>query len=100
IKANPNHRILIIGPRVLAAIYEHQFGQAVPGKNVTVVDRRKVRELEAAVEQGKPIWPSAITAVIGMDTARQKDVLGHLCSVSWDLVIVEEVHLYGRSRWT
>jgi ERCC4-related helicase len=99
-RANQNYRILVIAPHVFAAMYTHQYARAVPDMIATVVDRRKLREMEAAVKHDQPVWPSAITAVIGMDTARQKDVLDHICSVKWDLVIVEEVHLYGRSRWT
>ncbi|MEN9601859.1 MAG: polymerase-associated protein RapA [Verrucomicrobiota bacterium] len=98
--ANQKHRILVVGPRALAAMYEHELTQALPLSRILLGSRRNLRELEAEAEKGKPIWPAPAVVVMGMDTARQDDVLHHLCSTEWDLVILEEVHLYGRARWT
>jgi superfamily II DNA or RNA helicase len=99
-KANSNYRILIIGPRIMSEMYEQRLTRAVPNARVTVETRRTIRELEATAKEGQPIWPVPLIAVLGMDTARQEDVLRHLRSVSWDLVIIEEVQLFARSRWT
>lgn len=94
------YRILILGPRSHAAMYTNEIAHFITGAFATVVDRRKFREFEAISSDRDKIWPDAIVAVMGMDTARQPDILQSLCTVSWDLVIVEEVHLYGRARWT
>ncbi len=96
-KANSNHRILIIGPQVVAAMYERHLARAI---RVTVVSRRLLREWEAIAKEGQPIWPAPLSALMSMDTARQDDVRDLLCSVTWDLVVLEEVHLFARSRWT
>jgi superfamily II DNA or RNA helicase len=99
-KTNPNYRILIIGPRIMAAMYEYQLAKSLNDVNVIVLSRRILRELEAAIDQRQTIWPAPFAGVIGMDTARQEDVRNLLCSVPWDLLVVEEVHLFARSRWT
>ena len=99
-KANSNYRILIIGPRIIGGMYEQLLTRAIPNARVCVVTRRVLRELEATAEEGQPIWPVPYMAVLGMDTARQEDVIRHLRSVSWDFVVVEELQLFARSRWT
>jgi superfamily II DNA or RNA helicase len=96
---NPKCRILVIGPR-MAAMHEYNLARNVPGLASAVLNRRDLRELEANVTPGQPVWPTSFAAVIGMDTARRQDVYDLLKSVSWDLVILEEVHLFARSRWT
>lgn len=95
-----SYRILVIGPGALASMYEHQLAMALPNATVRSITRRTSRELEAVADAGKSIWPAPFVAVMGMDTARQDDVLAQLCSVHWDLVILEEAHLFARSRWT
>lgn len=97
---NPNFRILIIVPGATAAVHEYNLARVVPGLNSAVLNRRDLRELEAKATPGQPVWPTSFAAVIGMDTARREDVYNLLNSVSWDLVILEEVHLFARSRWT
>jgi superfamily II DNA or RNA helicase len=96
---NPNFRILIIGPG-MAAMHEYNLARNVPGLTSALLNRRDLRELEANVMPGQPVWPTSFAAVIGMDTARRQDVYDLLKSVSWDLVILEEVHMFARSRWT
>jgi hypothetical protein len=100
VRANANHRILVIGPKALTQMYAHQLMQVVPSAPVIAVTRRSFREFQELAEPGQPIWPMPLVAVIGMDTARQDDVRVGLCAVPWDLVIIEEVHLFARSRWT
>jgi superfamily II DNA or RNA helicase len=99
VKANPNHRILIIGPRLILEMYQQRLARAIPTANVTLVNRRTIRELEASAND-TPIWPSPVIVLLSMDTARQEDVLRHLRTVRWDLVILEEIQLFARSRWT
>jgi hypothetical protein len=99
-EVDDGYRILFIGPKAWGSMYEHQLAQSLPGGKVAVVTRAVFRELEEFAETGQPIWPDRFAAVFAMDTARQTDVLTRLCSVSWDLVIIEEVHLFARSRWT
>lgn len=99
-KANANYRFLVIGPSALTPMYQHHLAQALPDATVTAVTRRILRELEELADPGQPIWPTQFAAVISMDTARQDDVRAHLCSVTWDLVIVEESHRFARSRGT
>jgi superfamily II DNA or RNA helicase len=99
VKANPNCRILIIGPRLILEMYEQRLARAIPTANVTLVTRRTIRELEASAKD-TPIWPSPVIVLVSMDTARQEDVLRHLRTVHWDLVILEEIQLFARSRWT
>jgi hypothetical protein len=98
--ANPKHRILVIGPRVLASMYEYELKKTLRPECFIDGRRRNLRELEASTKEGESIWPAPAVVVMGMDTARQEDVLRELCSTTWDLVVVEEVHLYGRARWT
>lgn len=93
-------RILVIGPRALASMYEHHLAQALPNATIRYISRRTFRELEEVADAGNAIWPAPFAAVMGMDTARQDDVRAQLCTVHWDLVILEEVHLFARSRWT
>jgi superfamily II DNA or RNA helicase len=99
-KVSANYRILFIGPRTLAAMYESRLALALADTPVFSVTRSAIRELEATRIEGKSIWPAPAAAVVGIDTARHEDVLHNLCSASWDLVVIEEVRLYGRARWT
>jgi hypothetical protein len=99
-KANSNYRILVIGPSVLTAMYEHRLSQSIPGVTVTPITRRIFREFEERADGSQPFWPTPFVAVVGMDTARQDDIRASLCSVTWDLAILEEVHLFARSRWS
>jgi superfamily II DNA or RNA helicase len=100
VKASPNYRILIIGPRVTLEMYEQRLARAIPTANVTLLTRRTIRELEAAANESLPIWSSPVIVLLSMDTARQEDVLRHLRTVGWGLVILEEIQLFARSRWT
>ena len=68
---NPNCRILVIGPR-MAAMHEYNLAGNIPGLTSVVLNRRDLRELEANVTPGQPVWPTSFAAVIGMDTARSK----------------------------
>jgi superfamily II DNA or RNA helicase len=97
---NPRFRILVIGPGALTAAHEYNLKRKIPGLKTAVLSRRDIRELESKVSPGQPVWPASFAAVMGMDTARRDDVYDLLKSVSWDLVILEEVHLFARSRWT
>ena len=99
-RSKAGYRILVVGPRALASMYEHYLTQALPSATIVSISRRTLRELEEVADEGSAIWPMPFVAVIGMDTARQDDVRLALCSVHWDLVILEEVHLFARSRWT
>jgi superfamily II DNA or RNA helicase len=99
VKANPDCRILIIGPRLILEMYEQRLARAIPTASVTLVTRRTIRELEASAKD-TPIWPSPVIVLLSMDTARQEDVLRHLRTVRWDLVILDEIQLFARSRWT
>lgn len=99
IKTNPNCRILIIGPRVILEMYEQRLARAIPTANVTLITRRNIRELEESAKD-TPIWPSPVIVLLSMDTARQEDVLRHLRTVRWDLVILDEIQLFAWSRWT
>ena len=99
-KSKASYRILVIGPGALASMYGHHLAQALPNATVRSITRRTFRELEEVADAGKSIWPAPFVAVMGMDTARQDDVLAQLCSVHWDMVILEEAHQLARSRWT
>ena len=94
------YRILVIGPKPLMAMYEHRLRDALPDAHIAAVSRQIFRELEDAASGEQPVWPAPFVAIFGMDTARQDDVRAALCSVTWDLVILDEVHLFARSRWT
>ncbi|MEI7614638.1 MAG: DEAD/DEAH box helicase family protein [Betaproteobacteria bacterium] len=99
-KVKPGSRILIIGPKPLAELTQQSLSRVMHGTSVMALTRAKVRELEDYAQIGQPIWPSPFAGVIGMDTARNTDVLASLSSVVWDLVIIEEVNLFARSRPT
>ena len=49
---------------------------------------------------GQGTWPAPLVAVMSMDTARRDEILAYLGSAKWDLVILEEIGFFARSRWT
>lgn len=98
-KAKADHRILLIGPQLLLAMYERQLTQAMPESRVLMATRRFLRELEAGTELDGTIWPTAAVVVVDIGTARQQDVLHHFCSANWNLVLIQEVNLCGWSNW-
>jgi DNA polymerase III delta prime subunit len=99
-RVEPACRILVIGPGSLAPSLEIRLARVLDGVTVRLVNRAVFRELQERAPGGRTLWPLSFAAAMGMDTAGQEDVLASLGTVAWDLVILEDVEAWSRSRWT
>ena len=95
---NPEFRILFIVPPLLRTQFNYELSLSFPSEQILVTSKRTLRELEARAKKGETVWPTPVVIIIGMDTAGQGDVLSHIRSASWDLVVLDEIQWYGRAR--
>jgi ATP-dependent helicase HepA len=84
-------RILVLCPSALVAQWHEAIWHGNPDIPVLAVDRRKFRELEAGRTEADSPWPASSVVVLSIDLAKQADVLNSLASVTWDLLVVDEV---------
>lgn len=95
LQERPNARALFLGPSALV----YQFAHMLNGANVPslLVDRYVFREM-LDTAPGREIWPTGKVAILSIDFAKQPDILDSLALCHWDVVLVDERHLTGRSR--
>lgn len=91
-------RILIMAPPALCQGYIESFERTFGSHSVAVVDVRKFRAMEAAVEVGANPWPTPFIAILSDNVARRQQISSSLVATHWDLLVVDEAHrLTGRN---
>jgi len=91
-------RILLLAPAALLSQWEHVMKSVSDRLNTLVVDRRTFMELEASVPVGSSPWPVPAVVAMSVDLAKREDMAASVCSVVWDLLIVDESHLLAGQR--
>lgn len=86
-------RILVLCPSALLAQWRDTVKMGDPNVPLLVVDRRLLRELEDSKPVGEDFWPANAVVIMSIDFAKQDDVADSLTRASWDVLIVDEVHL-------
>ena len=64
--------------------------RANPDVPCSIVDRRRLRELEA--EERDAIWAAVGVVIMSIDFAKREDVTEILTQTTWDLLVVDEAH--------
>jgi ERCC4-related helicase len=88
--ANPSGRVLVLSPKVLTA--QAHYHLAAVDLHANLVDRFRFRAMEDQVSPSGTIWHEGGIYVLGTDFARQDDITASLCTVQWDLLIIQEAH--------
>lgn len=83
-------RILVLAPTALAYQWVEIVRRASPDVPCTMVDRRRLREMEA--DGGDAIWANAGVVVMSIDFAKKPDVADLLVQTTWDILVVDEAH--------
>jgi superfamily II DNA or RNA helicase len=85
-------RILILTPPALVDQWHYMIQRGHSEIPVVVIDRRRLRELEAGVEAGELPWPRSSVVIMSLDFAKQQDVAKSLTMARWDLLVIDEAH--------
>lgn len=84
-------RVLVLAPGPLVMQFAFGIRALEPAAAVDVIDRRRLREIMGTpAEDG--IFRSGQIVVMGIDFAKQDDVLPLLLETHWSLVVVDEAH--------
>jgi len=92
------NRILIVATSSLCKRYMESLLRTAGSDAVAVVDVRKFRAMEAAVEVGANPWPTPFIAILSENIAKREQIASSLVATQWDLLVVDEAHrLTGRN---
>ena len=83
-------RILVLAPTALAYQWADMLRRTSPNASCTIVDRRRLRELEASCEDA--IWENTGVVVMEIDFAKRPEVADLLAKTPWNIVVVDEAH--------
>ncbi len=83
-------KVLVLAPPGLIAQWSEMIRRKAPDLATFVVDRPRLRELEASQDANSTIWPATGVVLMSIDLARQEDVKEKLLRTTWDLLVVEE----------
>jgi superfamily II DNA or RNA helicase len=96
LKERPTARALLLAP---GGILRMQFVERLrdAGVPTLAVDSYQYREmLDSAT--GADVWPRGVIAVLSAEFAKQPVILESLASTHWNLIIVDEAHLFRDDR--
>jgi superfamily II DNA or RNA helicase len=85
-------RVLVLAPTALAYHWADMMRRARPNTPCMIVDRRRLRELEAQQNSGDSLWNYAGIIVMSIDFAKRPDVAEILMQTAWDFLVVEEAY--------
>ena len=85
-------RALILAPRALLPMWQASLANFEV--DADIVDAAKFRHIEARTPAGQNPWTSVDIVITTVDFLKRHDRVRTLLEVSWDLVIVDEAHLY------
>lgn len=85
-------RTLILAPRALHPMWQASLASFEVSSDI--VDAAKFRHVEARTPAGQNPWTSLDVVVTTVDFLKRHDRVRALLEVPWDLVIVDEAHLY------
>jgi SNF2 family DNA or RNA helicase len=85
-------RTLILAPRALLPMWQASLADFEVVADI--LDAAKFRHVEARTQAGQNPWASLETVITTVDFLKRHDRVRSLLEVFWDLVIVDEAHLY------
>jgi hypothetical protein len=83
-------RILVLTPSAFVSHWHDLIRRGNFDDSIVTVDRRKFREMEAAVGRGDSPWPATGIVIMSADFAKQADMAEALTRTKWDLLVVDE----------
>lgn len=102
IEEKSNQRILLLGPVALLTYYKSKLSNKLSSSNlinsIIIVDRNTYLEMETSAPESENPWPSTAVILMSMDLAKREDMIRNLCKTKWDLVVVDESHLFTGKR--
>lgn len=89
----PSARVLVIGPAALLAQWAALIREGT-GTDVRLVNAPEYRRLQLRTQPGGNPWATAGVYLTSPEFLRRHERAGEVATVAWDLVVVEELHLF------
>jgi superfamily II DNA or RNA helicase len=90
-------RVLVLAPAALTEQWAHRLTRG--NISSAVVDARELRLIKERSGDAGVDWPPGVS-VMSMDLAKREDVRDIVAVVPWDLVVLDEAHLFQGQRRT